>query len=111
MVYDRARQGLVLFGGVTGSCGPSSPHGCLNDTWEFDTASNTWALVHAGQGGPPRRSSFGMSYDSRRSRVVLFGGGTSEGQLDDTWEWDGSAWQRMTGGRHPRAARERPSRL
>ena len=31
-----------------------------------------------------------MVYDSRRNRVVLFGGNDGGNMLGDTWEWDGS---------------------
>ena len=37
-----------------------------------------------------------MAYDSTRGKVVLFGGLMHMGgQPSDTWEWDGSAWQRV----------------
>jgi hypothetical protein len=43
-----------------------------------------------------------MAYDSRRGRTVLFGG-IGIGPLDDTWEWDGSAWTQVaTTGPAPR---------
>jgi hypothetical protein len=32
---------------------------------------------------------------SRAGRVVLFGGYQMSGFLDDTWEWDGSAWSQV----------------
>ena len=38
------------------------------------------------------------TYDAARQRVVLFGGGTVGGGSlqNNTWEWDGSAWQQIT---------------
>ncbi len=80
MVYDSARQRLVLFGGY----GPSYPSGTdLNNTWEYDGFDWTQTTPsHA----PGPRSQHGMAYDSERNRVVLFGGiGGSMG--DDTWEY------------------------
>ncbi|MFO0973845.1 MAG: hypothetical protein U1A27_10460 [Phycisphaerae bacterium] len=34
-----------------------------------------------------------MSYDSVRNRMVLFGGLVGGIRQNDTWEWDGTAWQ------------------
>jgi hypothetical protein len=38
-----------------------------------------------------------LAYDRRRDRVVLFGGrkGWPDGDLNDTWEWDGATWRRI----------------
>jgi hypothetical protein len=33
-----------------------------------------------------------MTYDGLRERVVLFGGETAGGPVDDAWEWDGRDW-------------------
>ena len=50
--------------------------------------------------GPTQRHSHGMAYDAGRGVVVLFGGldgGRETGQLlGDTWEFDGSAWTRVS---------------
>src|SRR5690606_36822383 len=85
----------------------------FNDLWEWDGArwtmrvqnsvSNGWTQVP--QRGwvptfsdqPVRRSRFGMAYDSRRGRVVIFGGlglapDQSAANLRDRWEWDGARW-------------------
>ena len=37
-----------------------------------------------------------MAYDEARRRVVLFGGDGEAGMLDDTWEWNGRQWIRVT---------------
>jgi hypothetical protein len=60
MVYDAARQRVVLFGGnqvVSGT----------NDTWEWD--GSAWTQV--ADMGPSPRWSFGMTYDAFRQRLVL----------------------------------------
>jgi hypothetical protein len=37
-----------------------------------------------------------MCYDSKRGRVVMFGGDSiANGSLGDTWEWDGEYWTQM----------------
>jgi hypothetical protein len=69
MVYDEARHQLLLFGGTgTEGTGPS-------------------VRVHAI-----------IAFDRTRNRTVLFGGfnATTNAELRDIWEWDGTAWQQST---------------
>lgn len=46
-----------------------------------------------------------MAYDPVRDKIILFGGApTRTEMLDDTWEWDGSKWQKLhVSGPTPRA--------
>ena len=45
---------------------------------------------------PRQRSNHAMAYDSKRHVVVLFGGWTNKGELlGDTWEYDGTTWQKI----------------
>lgn len=45
---------------------------------------------------PARRNGFGLAFDSRRSRLVLFGGSDSGyTRLDDTWEWWNDRWTQV----------------
>jgi hypothetical protein len=83
MVYDGARNRVVVFGGL----GPNGSR--LDDTWEWD--GSTW-IHHTPATSPAPRYLHAMAYDAARGRVVLFGGLGPTGLLDDTWEWDGSAW-------------------
>lgn len=88
MVFDSRRNVMVLFGGDTRAQ-------VFGDTWEYD--GRTWTRVS--ERGPEPRSTHRLAYDSRRGRVVLFGGFRREEggrmvALDDTWEWDGTAWTR-----------------
>ena len=47
----------------------------------------------------------GMAYDSKRGRVVLFGGYVAGSPLGDTWEFDGERWERKSeSGPSPRGA-------
>ena len=91
MAHDAARGRVVLFGGAGGE-------GPLGDTWEWDGTS--WVEVTPASGNPPARSGHAMAYDATRRRVVLTGGLGDEGDvLEDTWEWDGAAWNEVpTGG-------------
>jgi hypothetical protein len=89
MVYDRARQNILLFGG--GVLGAP-----LNDTWIWDGMN--WIEQHPAH-TPPRRADFGMAYDEGRQQVIVWGGqvagGFSGGVATDTWAWDGQDWTQL----------------
>ena len=84
MVYDQARDRIVLFGGQ----GPNGQ--MLADTWEWD--GRAWAKRD--DGTPGVRMHPVMAYDATRRRIVLVGGAGDGGWLTDTWEWDGTRWER-----------------
>jgi len=87
MVYDPARERVVLFGGTA----PSSTGGLLlGDTW-------TWKGDDWQKESPPTSPSarYGalLTYEPRRGVVVLFGGaGRPNEFFYDTWAWDGMKW-------------------
>ncbi len=87
MVYDAARERVVLFGG---NPGPLSGGG-FNDTWEWD--GDEWSLVAV---EAEDRSSPAAAYDPKRKKVIAFGGYQQRGVTtfvrSDTVAWDGSAW-------------------
>jgi hypothetical protein len=56
-----------------------------------DTTLPNWGQQNPSQ-APPGRAYASMDFDSRRGRVVLFGGGNQSANFADTWEWDGTAW-------------------
>ena len=56
-------------------------------------AGASWSLL-AGA-GPTRRNGHALTCDLDRGRVVLFGGFRDARDLDDTWEWDGTRWERV----------------
>jgi hypothetical protein len=99
--FDARRNRFITFGG---SAGPGQAHG---DTWEWD--GTAW---HKAPGsGPPARQGHVMVFDTKRSRLVVFGGagtaapGQPPGQLSDTWEYDGTSWRQLqVTGPSPRAA-------
>jgi hypothetical protein len=72
------RSRVVLFGGGT------APD-VFNDTWEFD--GTDWMQLVTGS-SPPARTVHDIVCDTRRNRIVLFGGrgGSSDELLSDTWE-------------------------
>ncbi len=80
MAYDPHRQVSLMFGGQDGF---NFGTGLLGDTWEWN--GQTWTQLQIP--GPPARSFVKMVYHSARRRVVLFGGYTSAGFANDTWEF------------------------
>jgi len=89
VAYDRARERTVLFGG-----------GTSDETWEYSGASETWTKMDVI--GPSGRRSPAMAYDEDRHRVVLFGGRSGTDDVhNDTWEYDGNAWQLVEPGVQP----------
>jgi len=87
MAYDVTAAHVVLFGGATGLTLASA----RNDTWEYSSASNSWANltpIHS----PSRRVDSGMAFDPRVDRFVLFGGSLSSPQ-DEVWSYEFGARQ------------------
>jgi hypothetical protein len=85
--YDSKRGHVILFGGLT-------REGSLGDTWAWD--GRAWTrLAAASSNGPSPRAMGYLAYDRKRDRVVMFGGRPRwPDDLNDTWEWDGTAWRR-----------------
>ena len=93
--FDESRREAVLFGGNRVLFGPEGElDTLLADTWV--RRQGRWSRRDVD--GPPARSEPVMAYDSRRRRVVLFGGyqrsPRGNVRLGDTWEWDGARWSR-----------------
>lgn len=91
MVFDERRGRTVAFGGM-GVATPPTPPAPLGDLWEYD--GRAWTKIAAGDGPAPRHSA-GATYDSKRNRVIVFGGLGAGGMLGDLWAWDGRAWTRL----------------
>lgn len=97
MVWDRARQEIVLFGGANGST-------TFGDTWV--RSAGTWSQ-RSPASSPPARRNHVMAYDPVRQEVVLFGGENASGtDLGDTWTWDGTDWTLETPSASPSARAE-----
>ncbi len=86
VAYDSARHVLVMHGG-------QSSVGYYSDTWEWNGSSWT-KRCDTGACGVGDRDFFGMTYDSRSKRTVMFGGYdySVPTALADTWEWNGTTW-------------------
>ncbi|MCZ6696144.1 MAG: thrombospondin type 3 repeat-containing protein, partial [Acidobacteria bacterium] len=79
-VYDPARGVTVLFGGAADTA-----------TWEFDGGS--WSMIETPD-APVARRDHRLVYDTRRRRVLLFGGQRiADGEtLNDSWSYKGNRW-------------------
>ena len=92
--YSSASVGVLMFGGVTATSMP-------NDTWVWN--GTAWAEKYPAN-NPPGRQGTTLVFDSARSRNVLFGGQTPNGQpTADTWEWNGTTWLNTTASVTPAA--------
>lgn len=97
MAWDPVRNEAILFGGLRTSS-------WLGDTWRCNGA--TWTQL-ATATAPSPRIRHAMAFDPVRGRMVLFGGAangfTIANYLNDTWEWDGTQWQRVITAQSPPA--------
>ncbi len=84
MVYDQARERIVLFGGPTNRAG-------AGDTWEWDGVA--WHQVVSGK--TAGRFNSAMAYDEARGHTIRFGGWDGHKRVADTWKYDGVAWEKI----------------
>lgn len=94
LAYDGVSDRLILFGGNRVLFGTARDAATfLDDMWAWN--GHAWHRMKVST--PPARAEAGIAYDSRRRRVVLFGGHSTENgervRFGDTWEWDGIRWE------------------
>ena len=86
MTYDDHNNKVVLFGGW-------DTHNYRDDTWIYDTATNSWVNMTPSS-SPPGRYYHRTVYDSFNRKVVLFGGYSDTNNIvtyyHDTWVYDGA---------------------
>jgi hypothetical protein len=101
MWYDPSLKKTVLYGGL-GRLTSTDRLSRFSDMWTFDGSS--WTELKPSGGTPGQRYGAEVSVDPRNNKVVLFGGlrvDTSDSGIqtqvyaDDTWEWDGTAWNKL----------------
>lgn len=87
MVYDEARQRVVLYGGQAYN------NELKTDTWEWN---GVYWLEHFGITPPPTSVLGAMAYDRARQRVVLHGGYYNGNDTGGVFEFDGASWVTRT---------------
>lgn len=104
LIYDSARGVAVMYGGLATAISIPPP---TNQTWEWNGTTWTQATPVANAGN---RYRYGACFDSLRSRVVMFGGSTSQLGLlsNQTWEYEGTTWTQVTTVGNP-GGRDRPA--
>jgi N-acetylneuraminic acid mutarotase len=84
MVYDPTTRRVIMFGGM------SANGDLFDDTWAYDLASDRWTKIDPSGTVPEGRASQSMVYDSSAGRVLMFGGASRSGYLNDIWAYDPS---------------------
>jgi hypothetical protein len=92
LVYDDSLRAVLLVNAGLGGANPP-PVSARTAIWRW--ADGAWALIDPT--GPPVRNLGGVAYDSRRDRLVLFGGSYDLDHVyGETWEWAGErGWARI----------------
>ena len=95
LVYDEARQQLILFGGAD-----TGGFAGFSDTWVYDGID--WTEKHPST-HPGARTQMGMVYDINRDEVVIVGGFHLNLVYADTWTYDPgrNLWTQKTIDRSP----------
>ncbi|MCX6609999.1 MAG: hypothetical protein NTW74_04005 [Acidobacteria bacterium] len=81
-VLDPQSRQMYLYGGCASGFGPCP----LGDLWAFDLRTNRWTEITGGV-QPAARQHYGISFDTRRMQLILFGG-SGRGNLSDTWAFN-----------------------
>lgn len=95
MVYDESAGVSIMFGGETAQDAGTVQVYDPTDTWAWDGVR--WLQRYPAH-NPPGRSGHIMVYDSRRSRLVIFGGRAGANDLNDTWAYDDNDWSQLNNG-------------
>jgi len=90
LVYDEVSKSILMTGGSTPLNGGSS-FSFFNDLWSFD--GKNWKLV--GSAGD-QRSGIGLAFDSKRNKIISFGGFSGQSSLADLRMLEGHEWKTMS---------------
>ncbi len=90
MAFDPSTGQMMLFGG-------SQNGSSLNDTWVFNTTSNSWIQLTPSS-SPSSREAASMVFDPCTGQIILFGGWNNGNSLNDTWAFDitTSTWTELS---------------
>ncbi len=80
MVWDLRGERLLLL--------KSGEGGFLNHVWSLREPNREWVELADVSGSPPSRSGYAVACDERTGRIILFGGRSETGYLNDTWIFD-----------------------
>lgn len=96
MVFDESNEETVLFGGRGNVDSATGVAHSIDETWLM--SGSRWAQRFPSV-RPEGRAAHSMVYDSKRGRVVLFGGFTDAAAVNglaifhnDTWVWQNGQW-------------------
>jgi hypothetical protein len=87
LIYDDARQRVLLIGGSTPAGGGFV---FFNDVWEFD--GSAWKLVLA---TGPGRGGRGLAFDTQRNAIFSFGGYAINQALPELMRLNASSWETL----------------
>ncbi len=77
MIYDPILKQSILFGGWDPT---------YDTTWSFDYNTTSWTQILT-DNAPSSRGLVGMTYDSDKEVVILFGGRTDSTHFAETWQF------------------------
>lgn len=84
LFYDPVNEQIYLIHGTTGS-------GDYFDMWLW--RGTAWSDISDAVETPPARAFSTVTADRERNQTILFGGDSgNNGNLNDTWIWDGNTW-------------------
>lgn len=93
-VYDPPLGGVILYGGTRNDAATGFSTKALNDTWLL--RAGTWTNMTAAVGpAPPAAAGMASTFDPVASGILLFGGGTAGGYLNETWLLGNQTWKRV----------------
>ena len=88
-VWDSLKQRVLIFGGQT----DGTPF--LDDFWSWSPLTEWQQLAR--EPHPPQRALYAMVFHDDAAQVILFGGNTDQGPVDDLWAFhsSGENWTRI----------------
>ena len=83
IAFDSKSNTMLVFGGQS-----TTDNLYKQDIWEWSGTGSTLDEQDHGRDEAQGRYAAGMTYDSARDRLWLFGGYGASGYYDDLWTWD-----------------------
>lgn len=92
--HDTKRNSLVIFGGQQGDFSSLA----YNETYSLNLNNGNWKELNDGQNKAPSTRMHGsILYDDKRDQIILFGGHTDVGDMNDLWTMnpDEKTWNKL----------------